>query len=321
MYEQPRATFARRKAVPVALLLVALTADALASVLILQFNLTNPTAGTVGWLLFGFLVMLVPAVLIIGGDEFTRTKFAVYEEGFTPPFASLGQFLHRERPFVAYSSFARATCRYYIRHGVSRIDELSIELMDGSLITVRERDIDQEGLEALLGASEDYRHRALREGRPEAAPRRRELAVPPWVQKEMRRELLESGAVLLGIVIVLAALALSPGVLETGFRILFPLIVLPAAVPYLLFRMHRAWRRARAIAEQRLKEIQEPPPGDESDWASGGVRPPIRRGGAGGPVPGKGEVTPTSRKRSSASRSTSRRAAGQRRANPQRSLS
>ncbi len=256
LYEQPWATFARKKYPMVVIVLMGLAAGIVGSFLVLQFSLSKEAQDATGWLILTVLVLGVFGFLMLSHDELTRIRFAVFEEGFRPPFPSFRQFLRREAPYISFSRINRVKLKYYTRKGAKMLDEISIELRDGSRFAVEEKDVKQEGLEALLKSLDSYKERIALGEVPVPAPAELPHIVPPWIRKEMRREIFEITIILIAISLFLSLYTLIPGMLELSWRPLVPLIVLSIGVPILLAMMHHAWSRAKELTEERLKETQ-----------------------------------------------------------------
>lgn len=254
LFSQPWRIFARKKVVGLGLVVGGLVAGIVAMLLLLQFSLTNENQTPTGWLILGGVAVAALGFMVLGGDEFSRVRFAVYESGFGPPFSPLSKILQGERAIVPFSLLTRVDSRAYVRSRETRIDEVSLELADGRRFVVREVDVGQEGVKALLKAAEEYRERAIRGEVAFQAPATR---VPSWIRKEMMKQLLVIGLAFTVIILFFSALLFLPNLVELSWRILLVSLLLAVLVPVLLAMAYRTWKRAQDLTRKRQVEPSE----------------------------------------------------------------
>jgi hypothetical protein len=70
----------------------------------IQWLSTNPGLPRAYWLLPVFVLSLLFQVLLWTGSDFFRRRFAVYEEGFAPPYRRAGLGRHSVPPFIPFEA-------------------------------------------------------------------------------------------------------------------------------------------------------------------------------------------------------------------------
>ncbi|MFQ5848870.1 MAG: hypothetical protein ACE5IQ_14505 [Candidatus Methylomirabilales bacterium] len=256
LYEQPKEAFIKKKYPVSALIVIGLSAGITAVVIVAMPEISNLDPGLGQLAIMGVLGFAVLVFFLLTYRELARVRFGVFQEGFRPPFATLGQFFARQTPFVSFSNVRKAKQTHWLKKGETRLDTVSFELDDGSRIVVEADDVGLEGLRSLVEAFDAYRSRADR-GVVTRPPRQvfpKAPDVPRWIRREMWQQI---GLSLL--VVALIALALSlyfvlPAPSELPWRYLVSLALLSVAVPMVLLVAYRSWKRAKQHTRERLGE-------------------------------------------------------------------
>jgi len=167
LYEQDRGAYLKRKVPGLILYATVFVAAAGAVVLLIPWLASNPSVPRSYWLVPIIVVMIVFQTVLWAGPDLSTRRFAVYTDGFSPPYRSVTFTRARFGERVNYSDVARMQASTYMRGGTQGIYAVFVELVDGRRLVIRTRDVGAEGIATLLRAwkeSED----ANRTGSPAA---------------------------------------------------------------------------------------------------------------------------------------------------------
>src|SRR5207247_7774098 len=84
------------------------------------------------------------------GPDFSSRLFAVYGDGFSPPYRGMTFSRSRFGPFLKYADVKDIRASTYTRQGVQGVYSVSIELNDGRRVVFRTQDVGDDGVASLL---------------------------------------------------------------------------------------------------------------------------------------------------------------------------
>src|SRR5712691_732203 len=162
--------------------------------------------------------------LLVAGSEFSRSKFIVWREAFSPPFRRSRLLGPRLPAVVQFASVVRVVPGTRVIGEKEHVYSLSIEVIGEERLLVRETDVGTEGVESFLRAFSEWKHNELKE-----APSESVAGTPLWVGREWKEEA-AIGLGLLVILVTVAILVLLAGNSDDAARLAFlALFVLSSA--------------------------------------------------------------------------------------------
>jgi hypothetical protein len=150
MYEQDRTSYLKKRAADLALYGVVFVAAIGAVTLTVPWLASNPSLPRSYWLLPIIVIMIVFQAILWAGPDFSPRRFAVYDDGFSPPYRGMTFSRGRFGPFVKYADVKDIRTSTYRRHGVQGVYSVSIELNDGGRIVFKTQDVGEDGVASLL---------------------------------------------------------------------------------------------------------------------------------------------------------------------------
>jgi len=204
MYEQDRPSYLKKRAADLALYGIIFVAAVGAVALMIPWLASNPSLPLSYWLLPIIVIMIVFQVILWAGPDFSSRRFAVYDDGFSPPYRSMTFSPSRFGPFVKYADVKDIRASTYTRQGVQGVYSVSIELNDGRRIVFRTQDVGADGVASLLRVwGDNARTKRSSSAGGEPGPR------PKGANTDMRRTAIGSVALILTMVLVLGLVFLS----------------------------------------------------------------------------------------------------------------
>jgi len=214
IYEQDRTSYLKKRVADLVLYGIGFVAAIGAVTLMIPWLASNPSLPRSYWLLPIIVIMIVFQMILWAGPDFSSRRFAVYGDGFSPPYRGMTFSRSRFGPFVKYADVKEIRASTYTRQGVQGVYSVSIQLNDGRRIVFRTQDVGADGVASLLrvwGDSARTKRSSSEGGEP--GPRRK------WANTDTTRTAIGSVALIVTMVLVwglviLSGLPASPASLE-----------------------------------------------------------------------------------------------------------
>lgn len=243
VYEQPASEFRRRRRVELArtAFLIFSMAAAIGALTWWSLDPTSHWMAPVFTVLLAFVGLL--GISVIGRGMF-RSRFVVFEDAFAPSYSRPSAFARRLPSIVPFYEVTDVVAAPWDTDP-SKIYTAAFELRSGDRIKVRDNDVGQEGVVALLDSWDEWR-RHNEPPPPRPGP-------PRWIVQERRAEFLKG----LGLAIVgagmLAFIALGqPDEPVPSEQLLLMLVILLAVMGFGIWYLFRTLR----FYGERLRERQ-----------------------------------------------------------------
>jgi len=204
IYEQDRPSYLKKRAADLALYGIGFVAAIGAVTLMIPWLASNPSLPRSYWLLPIIVIMIVFQMILWAGPDFSSRRFAVYGDGFSPPYRGMTFSRSRFGPFVKYADVKDIRASTYTRQGVQGVYSVSIELNDGRRVVFRTQDVGDDGVASLLrvwGDSARAKRSSSEGGEP--GPRRKRA------NTDTTRTAIGSAALIVTMVLVLGLVFLS----------------------------------------------------------------------------------------------------------------
>ncbi len=204
MYEQDRTSYLKKRVTDLALYGIVFVAALGAVALMIPWLASNPSLPRSYWLLPIIVILIVFQVILWAGPDFSSRRFAVYDDGFSPPYRGMTFSRSRFGPFVKYADVKDIRASTYTRQCVQGVYSVSIELNDGRRIVFRTQDVGADGVASLLRVwGDSARTKRSNSAGGEPGPR------PKGGHTDARRTAIGSVALIITMVLVLGLVFLS----------------------------------------------------------------------------------------------------------------